>query len=108
MKTIDLIFGWIMVVLGVVHAFFAFRSHGFSSFAAYYGVIIIVLGGLINVSRAKAPKGLIKFTSAFANIVVVASTGVLAYSLHSVLRENLQVPVLLVVAVIELVFSIWG
>lgn len=108
MKVIDQIFGWIMVILGVVHAFFVFRAHGFNSLSAYSGVIIILLAGLINVSRAHAPKGLLKFTSAFANVVVVASSGVTAFSLRSVLRENLQVPILLVVAVIELAFSIWG
>ncbi len=108
MKVVDQIFGWIMVILGVVHAFFIFRGHGFSSLSAYSGVIIILLAGLINISRAQTPKGLIKFTSSFANTVVVASSGVLTYSLHSMLRENLQVPILLVVAVIELAFAIWG
>jgi len=108
MKVIDQIFGWIMVILGIVHAFFAFRAHGFQSLSAYYLVVIILLAGLINVSRAQAPKGLLKFTSSFANIVVVASSGVTAFSLRSVLRENLQVPVLLVITIIELAFSIWG
>jgi hypothetical protein len=108
MKVVDQIFGWIMVILGVVHAFFVFRAHGFNSLSAYSGVIIILLAGLINVSRAQAPKGLLKFTSAFANVVVVASSGVTAFTLRSVLRDNLQVPILLVVAIIELAFSIWG
>ena len=108
MKVIDQIFGWIMVILGIVHAFFVFRAHGFQSLSAYSMVIIILLAGLINVSRAQAPKGLLKFTSSFANVVVVASSGVTAFSLRSVLRDNLQVPILLVIAIIELAFSIWG
>src|SRR6516165_10780998 len=105
MKVVDQIFGWIMVILGIVHAFFVFRAHGFQSLSAYSLVIIILLAGLINISRAQTPKGLLKFTSAFANVVVVASSGVAAFSLRSVLRDNLQVPVLLVVAIIELAFS---
>jgi hypothetical protein len=108
MKVIDQMFGWIIVVLGVVHAFFVFRAHGFNSLSAYSGVVIILLAGLINVSRAQAPKGLLKFTSAFANIVIVATSGVTTFSLRAVLRDNLQVPILLGVAVIELAFSIWG
>ncbi len=108
MKVVDQIFGWIMVILGVVHAFFVFRAHGFNSLSAYSGVIIILLAGLINVSRAQVPKGLLKFTSAFANVVVLLSSGVTAFNLRSVLRDNLQVPILLVVAIIELAFSIWG
>ncbi len=108
MKVVDQIFGWIMVILGVVHALFVFRGHGFSSMAAYSGAAIIVLAGLINVSRAQAPKGLLKFTSAFANVIVVASSGITAFTLRSVLRDNLQVPILLVVAIIELAFAIWG
>lgn len=108
MRVVDQIFGWAMVILGVVHAAFAFRSHGFSSLSFYSGVIIVVLAGLINVCRAQAPKGLLKFTSMLANVVVVASTGVVTYSLMSVLRDNLQVPILLVVAILELAFAIWG
>jgi hypothetical protein len=108
MKVVDQIFGWIMIILGIVHAFFVFRAHGFDSLHTYFGVIIIVLAGLINVSRAQAPKGLLKFTSIFANAIVLASSGAVAFSLRSVLRDNLQVPILLVVAIIELAFSIWG
>jgi hypothetical protein len=108
MKVVDQIFGWIMVVLGFVHGAFVFRAHGFDSLHSYFGVIIILLAGLINVSRAQAPKGLLKFTSIFANVVVLASSGATAFTLRSVLRDNLQVPILLVVAVIELAFSIWG
>ncbi len=108
MKTFDQIFGWIMVILAVVHAFFVFRAHGLVSLSAYFGVIIILLAGLINISRAQTPKGLIKFTSTFANIIVIASTGFAAFTLRSVLRDNLQGPILLVVAVVELLFAIWG
>lgn len=108
MKVVDQIFGWVMVVLGIIHALFVFRAHGFNSLPAYSGAVIILLAGLINVSRARAPKGLLKFTSTFANVIVVASSGVMAFTLRSVLRDNLQVPILLVVAVIELAFAIWG
>ncbi len=108
MKVVDQIFGWIMVILGIVHAFFTFRAHGFSSLSAYSWVIIMVLAGLINVCRAQTPKGLLKCTSIFANIVVLLSSGITAFTLRSVLRDNLQVPILLVVAIIELAFAIWG
>lgn len=108
MRVIDQIFGWVMVILGIVHAFFLFRAHGFQSLSTYYLVIIILLAGLINVSRAQTPKGLLKFTSSFANFVVVASSGFTAFNLRSVLRDNLQVPILLIIAIIELAFSIWG
>jgi hypothetical protein len=108
MKTIDQLFGWIIVGLGIVYCAFTFRAHGLGSLAAYAAGVLIVVAGLVNVSRANASSGLLRFTSAFATIFVLALAVANSFSMRAVLRQNPQAPILVVVAVIEVIFAIWG
>jgi hypothetical protein len=107
MKWIDFLFAWVMVALGVVSCAFTFRAHGFSSLAPYYGGLFIVLAGLVNVVRAQIGKstGLMRITASFANIIVLIPASANTVTMRTVLRQNPQVPVLAIAALIELLFS---
>jgi hypothetical protein len=108
MKTVDQLFGWIIVGLGIVNCAFTFRAHGLNSLTVYAGGVLIVVAGLVNVSRANASSGLLRFTAAFATIFVLALALASSFSMRAVLRQNPQAPILVVVAVIEVIFAIWG
>jgi len=108
MKVIDQLFGWVLVALGVVWFAFTFRAHGFSSFSVYSPGVLIIIAGLVNVSRASTSNGLLRFTAAFATSYVLVMAAMNAFTLRAVLRQNPQAPILVIASVIEIIFCIWG
>lgn len=108
MKIVDQLFGWALVVLGIVWTAFTFRAHGFTGISIYAPGAIIVLSGLVNVARAGASSGMLRFASVFANVFVLCLSLANAFSMRAVLRQNPQAPILVVAAIIETIFSIWG
>lgn len=108
MKFVDQLFGWVLVGLGIVWVAFTFRAHGFSSLQSYSAGVLIIVAGLVNVSRAGASSGLLRFTAAFTTIFVLAMSLLNAFSMRAVLRQNPQAPILVIAAVIEVIFCIWG
>jgi len=108
MKIVDQLFGWVLVALGIVWCFFTFRAHGFAGIVWYSSGVLILVAGLINIARAGASNGFLRFGSAFANVFVLVLGLVTAFSLKAVLRQNPQAPILTVAAAIETIFSIWG
>jgi hypothetical protein len=107
MKWIDYLFGWIMVALGIVTCAFTFRAHGFSGLSPYYTGLFIVLAGLVNVARTQSGKSvsLMRLTALFANVIVLIPAIANTVTLRAVLRQNPQVPLLAIAALIELLFS---
>jgi hypothetical protein len=108
MKIVDQLFGWVLVALGIVWCAFTFRAHGVSAVSWYSSGVLIVVAGLVNIARAGASNGFLRFGSACANIFVLALALATAFSLRAVLRQNPQAPVLAVAAAIETIFSIWA
>lgn len=108
MKIVDQLFGWVLVALGVIWTAFTFRAHGFAGISFYAPGVIIILCGFVNVARAGASSGMLRFASVFANIFVLSLSLANAFSMRAVLRQNPQAPILVVAAVIETIFSIWG
>ncbi|HYH00117.1 MAG TPA: hypothetical protein VD837_13365 [Terriglobales bacterium] len=108
MKIVDQLFGWVLVILGLVWTAFTFRAHGLGGISVYAPGAMIVLAGLVNVARAGSSSGMLRFASVFANLFVLSLSLANAFSMASVLRQNPQAPILVVAAVIETIFSIWG
>lgn len=108
MKIVDQLFGWVLVALGIVWTAFTFRAHGLAGLSFYAPGAMIILSGLVNIARAGASSGMLRFASVFANLFVLSLSLANAFSLHSVLRQNPQAPILVVAAAIETIFSIWG
>jgi len=108
MKFVDQFFGWVLVALGIIWCAFTFRAHAFTALSWYSSGALIIIAGLINIARASASNGFLRFSSAFANIFVLFLGLATSFSLHAVLRQNPQAPILVVAAAIEVIFSIWG
>lgn len=112
MKILDQFLGWVMFGLGAIHAVFTFSMYqGLTLPAVWFfsGGVAVMLAGLVNVLRARIGKnGLLKFTSVFANVLVLAITLAMAFLLGSLVRHNPQVPLVGAVVALELVFSVAG
>lgn len=108
MKIVDQLFGWAMIVLGAIFCEFVFRSHGLDSPSSYSGGMIIVIAGLVNVARVGASGAMLRFASAFANVFVLLTAITNAFTLRDVLHQNPQAPILVIAALVEVIFAIWG
>lgn len=110
MKTIDQIFGWLMIALGVAQCVMGFRIHPLSSVTLGVSgtVVAVVVSGFLNVSRARHGDGLTRAFSLIGNVLVLALAVGLAWPVRYHLLQHWQVLGLLVVMVIELLFAFLG
>ena len=113
MRTLDLIFAWLLFCLGAVHSFFTFRSFSMVMMTGVWffgGGVAMMLAGLLNALRAQERRatGLLRFASIFANAcMVIMALAITSLVVHH-LSASPQVPLFLVLSGLELVFSIRG
>ncbi len=109
MKITDQIAAWLIVVLGVIHSAFTLRAYATFSMAAMWflgtGLLIILVGALnlLRIRYAAVAPGL-RAVCLATNIVVLAYAGAIASRLS--LKQNPQAVVVLVLMLLELIFSI--
>jgi len=113
MKALDLTVAWLMVVLGVIHSAFTLRYYPGPTLASVWffsGGLAMVLTGLLNAIRIQAGKrgGLIRFSSIFANICMLAVGVTITYLMIHRITANPQVPSMLVLSMLATVFSLRG
>jgi hypothetical protein len=107
-KTIDQIFGWLMIGLGVTHCVASFRIQPLSHLTVWLSgtAAAIVVTGFLNVSRARHSDGLTRAFSLIANLLILALAVGLAWPVRYRLLHNWQALGILIVAVVELLF-VW-
>lgn len=110
MNIIDQVIGWLMIVLGVAHCVTSFRIQPLSHLTVWLsgtGVAMIV-GGFLNVSRARHGDGLTRVFSLVANLLILALAVALAWPLRYHLLRDWQALGILAATLIELLFAFHG
>jgi hypothetical protein len=111
LRKVDIVFAWIMILLGVLHcgaAWISIRRFPVGAVWGFAGGAALIEGGLLNVVRLGGGKGMSVTASIAGNIllaVLVASVGWSQFS-HLVHRPSFFVTAVVVVA--ELLFSFRG
>jgi hypothetical protein len=110
LSVIDQILGWLMVALGTAHCVTSFRIQPLShiSVGLTGTAVAIIIGGFLNLSRARNKDGLMRAFAVVANLLVLALAVGLAWPVRYNLLHNWQMLGILVVTVIELLFSFRG
>jgi ABC-type transport system involved in cytochrome c biogenesis permease subunit len=113
MKALDLTVAWLMVVLGVIHSAFTLRYYPgptLASVSFFSGGLAMILTGLLNAIRVQSGKrgGLIRFSSIFANVCMLAIGVTSTYFIIHRISANPQVPAMLVLSILATVFSLRG
>ncbi len=109
MKVIDQIAAWLIVVLGVIHSAYTLRAYASFNMAAMWflgtGLLIILVGAvnLLRIRSGSVAPGL-RAVCLTANVIVLAYAGAIASRLS--LKQNPQAVVVLVLMLLELIFSI--
>jgi hypothetical protein len=111
LRKIDIVFAWVMILLGVLHcgaAWISIRGFPVGAIWGFAGGAALIEGGLLNVVRLHGGKGISVPASITGNVllaILVASVGWSQFS-HLVHRPSFFVTAAVVVA--ELLFSFRG
>ena len=109
MKTLDQILGWLMIALGVAHCVTTLRLQPPSVAAGLSAsAVVIILGGFLNVSRARNKDGLTRAFSLIANIVILVLAVATALPLRSSFLHDWQKLSIIILATIEFFFALRG
>jgi len=111
MKTTDLIFAWIVLVLGCTHCVVTFlvqKSFTVEAIWFFSGGLVLIFGALMNLVRIARPDDKLPAqVSALANLLLFALFVVaMPWLLHSALKHNPQVIVVAIAIAAELFFSL--
>lgn len=110
MSVLDQIFGWLMIVLGIAQCVTSFRLHSANhlNLSLSGTAVAIIIGGFLNVSRARRSDGLAQAFSVIGNLLILALAIVIAWPMRYHLLQNWQTLSLLVATVAELLFALHG
>jgi malic enzyme len=109
-RTLDTIFGWAMIVLGVVHsaATVTMRPANLGTVWFFGAGTAVMMAGLLNVIRVRRNSGFERGSSILANFLIVAMLAGVTIFLYRQLTHNPQVLAAWGVTLIELAFSLRG
>jgi len=110
MNALDQIFGWLMIAFGVAQSVTNFRiqssSHLTLSLSGTAAAMIV--GGFLNVSRARHSDALTRAFSVIGNLLSWVLAVGIAWPVRYHLLHNWQALGILIVTVIELLFALRG
>ena len=107
MNAIDQIFGWLMIAFGVAQSVTSFRVQSSShlTLALSGTAVAMIIGGFLNVSRARHGDGLTRAFSAIGNLLILVLAVGIAWPVRHHLLNNWLALGILVVTVVELLFA---
>jgi hypothetical protein len=110
-KTTDLIFAWIVLLLGCIHVFVTFVVQKIFTVETIWfvsGGLVLIFGALLNLVRiARLNDKLLARASALANLLLFALLGIATpWLLHRDLKQNPQVIVAAIAVAAEFGFSL--
>ena len=110
MNALDQIFGWLMIAFGVTQSVTNFRIQSFShlTLALSGTAAAIILGGFLNVSRARHSDGLTRALSVIGNLLILVLAVGIAWPVRYHVLHNWQALGILVVTIVELLFALRG
>ncbi|HLW55374.1 MAG TPA: hypothetical protein VKW06_21275 [Candidatus Angelobacter sp.] len=111
MKAFDLVLSWILLAFALLHttAAVAVMSKNFTIDSAWFfaGGLAIIFGVFLNLIRAHRPGDkAIARTSLLTNLLLVILSLLLCVALRHQLKQNPQAVVLVLLVVLELLFSL--
>jgi hypothetical protein len=110
MKTLDRVFGWVLLVLGCIHTtgsvFLMSKNLNFDSAWFFSGGLAVIFGAFLNLIRAyRPPDHVVARIGVVANLLLLILSGLLCWVLRHDLRQNPQAVVLFAVVGIEFLLS---
>jgi hypothetical protein len=110
MNALDQIFGWLMIAFGVAQSVTNFRIQSSSHLTLSLSgtAVAIIIGGFLNVSRARHSDGLTRTFSVIGNVLIMVLAVGIAWPVRYHLLHNWQVLGILVVTAVELSFALRG
>ena len=110
MSTLDQIFGWVMIALGIALCVTSFHIQSAShlSLSLSGTAAAMIVGGFLNVSRARHSDGLTRAFSVIGNLLILVLAVGIAWPVRYHLRHNWQALGVLVVTVVEVLFAFRG
>jgi hypothetical protein len=110
MNARDQIFGWLMIAFGVAQSVTNFRIQSSShlSLSLSGTAAAMMIGGFLNVSRARHSDGHTRAFSVIGNLLILVLAIGIAWPVRYHLLHNWQALGILVVTVIELLFALRG
>jgi hypothetical protein len=110
MNALDQIFGWLMIAFGVAQSVTNFRIQSAShlSLSLSGTAAAMIVGGFLNVSRARHSDGLTRAFSVIGNLLILVLAVGIAWPVRYHLLHNWPALGILVVTVIELLFALRG
>ena len=110
MNARDQIFGWLMIAFGVAQSVTNFRIQSSShlSLSLSGTAAAMIVGGFLNVSRARHSDGLTRAFSVIGNLLILVLAVGIAWPVRYHLLHNWQALGILIVTVIELLFAVRG
>ena len=110
MNALDQIFGWLMIAFGVAQSVTNFRipSASHLSLSLSGTAVAIIVGGFLNVSRARHSDGLTRAFSVIGNVLIIVLAVGIAWPVRYHLLQHWQALGILAVTVVELLFALRG
>jgi hypothetical protein len=110
MRTVDRILGWTLLAFGLLHTiggiFQMSRNLNLDTSWFFSGGLAIIFCAFLNLVRAQREDKMIARTSVIANLMLVILSVLLCWVLRPDLKTNPQAVVLLLLAILELLFSV--
>ena len=110
MKVLDQCFGWIVVAFGAIHCVTSFRVQPLSHLTVWLSgtAVAVMIGGFLNLSRARNQDGLTRAFSLVANVLLLALAVALAWPERYHLIQHWQTSGMLVAIAVECLFAFRG
>lgn len=110
MKTLDRVFAWLLVAVGLLHTGVSMvlmsRNLNPASIWFFAGGLAVIFGAFLNLIRSHRPDKLIAVVAVIANLLLVVLGILLYWIVRHDLKRNPQVAVFLLLAAVELLFSL--
>ncbi|HEY6271541.1 MAG TPA: hypothetical protein VIX19_06045 [Terriglobales bacterium] len=110
MKIVDRVFGWILLLFGLLHTAVGVvllsRTLNLDSAWFFSGGLAVIFCAFLNLVRSQRADRLIAGTSVIANLLLVVLSVVLWWVLRHDLKANPQAAMFVPLIVIELLFSV--
>lgn len=110
MKTLDRVFAWLLLALGLLHTGVGIvlisRNLDLASTWFFAGGLALIFGAFLNLIRTHHPDKIIALTTFVANLLLVVLAALLCWILRHDLKRNPQVALFVLLSVAELLFSL--
>jgi uncharacterized membrane protein len=110
LKTLDRVFAWLLLALGLPHIGVSMvlmsRNLNPSSIWFFAGGLAVIFGAFLNLIRTHHRDKIIALVTSIANLLLVVLAILLCWIVRHDLKANPQVAAFVLLAVVELLFSI--